>query len=127
VEPHGIGKRVLVVDDDDIARELLSSILRDAGFEVFELPSPIGATQTLLNQEIDLLVLDVFMPSMDGDKLTKLLRSNRRLSKLFIVLVSGTGLEELSAMGRRVQANAVVPKADARRRLVEVVRASAPS
>jgi CheY-like chemotaxis protein len=121
-----MGKRVLVVDDDDIARELLASILRDAGFEVFELPSPIGATHTLSTEGIEVLVLDVFMPSMDGDKLATLLRSNRRLSELFIILVSGTGMEELTAVARRVRANAVVPKADARYRLLPAVQASGP-
>jgi hypothetical protein len=36
--------RTLIIDDDDIARELLRSSLEDASHAVFELPSPIGAT-----------------------------------------------------------------------------------
>ena len=40
--------RVLVIDDDDVARELLMSTLERGGHAVFELPSAIGATQYLL-------------------------------------------------------------------------------
>ena len=56
--------RVLLIDDDDIAREYLASLLRDAGHEVFELPSPIGATRTILSEGIEAVVLDVIMPDM---------------------------------------------------------------
>ena len=80
--------RVLLIDDDDIAREFLASLLKDGGHEVHELPSPIGATRTILNEGIDVVVLDIFMPQMDGDKSAKMLRENPRLEGMGIVLVS---------------------------------------
>ena len=112
-------KRALVVDDDDVARELLSSILRNGGFEVFELPTPIGATHTILREDIDVLVLDVFMPSMDGDKFERLLRGNPKLGNLNIVLVSGASMDELSVVAKRVSASAVIPKDQVRERLLD--------
>ncbi len=116
MEPN---KRALVVDDDDMARALLASILREGGFEVFELSSPIGATQTILRHRIDVLVLDVFMPSMDGDKFARLLRGNPKLTQLNIVLVSGASMAELSKVASRVSASAVIPKDQVRERLLE--------
>jgi CheY-like chemotaxis protein len=116
MEPN---KRALVVDDDELARALLSSILRDGGYEVFELPSPIGATQTILRNDISVLVLDVFMPSMDGDKFARLLRGNPKLSQLNIVLVSGASMEELTQIASRVSASTVIPKGEVRERLLD--------
>lgn len=113
--------RVLLIDDDDIAREFLASLLRDAGHEVYELPSPIGATRTILNENIDVVVLDIFMPQMDGDKSAKMLRENPRLEGIGIVLVSSCDASQLEEIAARVKADAVVPKSEARTRLVPTV------
>jgi CheY-like chemotaxis protein len=113
--------RALLIDDDDIAREFLASLLRDAGHQVFELPSPIGATRTILNEKIEVVILDVFMPEMDGDKFAKMLRTNPRLTGIAIVLVSTCEPEELVEIAARVKADAVVSKAEARTKLADAV------
>jgi CheY-like chemotaxis protein len=113
--------RALVIDDDDIARELLVSILRDGGYEAFELSSPIGATRTISREEIDIVVLDVMMPDLSGDKLAKMLRANPRLGRLGIVLVSSCGLDELNELATTVRADAVVAKRDVHEKLLAIV------
>jgi CheY-like chemotaxis protein len=113
--------RILLVDDDDVARELLSSLLIAAGHQVWELPSPIGATRTILSERIEVVILDIFMPLMDGDKSAKMLRENPRLQGLKIILVSSCEEQRLRALADRVGADAVVPKADVRARLAHVV------
>ncbi len=110
--------RVLVIDDDAIARELLVSILREGGHETFELHSPIGATQIIARDGVDAVVLDVMMPALSGDKLAKMLRSNPRLSHLHIVLVSSCDKRELDNLAKQVHADAVVSKRDARTTLL---------
>lgn len=119
-----MGSRVLLIDDDDVAREFLAELLREAGHEVFELPSPIGATRTILSEGIDAVVLDVFMPDMDGDKSAKMLRENTRLAGLAIILVSSSELRKLEEIAARVKADAVVCKADARTMLVPTVQSA---
>jgi CheY-like chemotaxis protein len=113
--------RILLIDDDDIARELLSSLLVAAGHQVWELPSPIGATRTILSERIEIVILDIFMPQMDGDKSAKMLRENPRLHDLGIILISSCEEERLRNLADRVGADAVVPKAEARAKLVQVV------
>jgi CheY-like chemotaxis protein len=114
--------RILLIDDDDITRELFSSLLVAAGHQVWELPSPIGATRTISANRIDIVILDIFMPQMDGDKSARMLRENPRLKDLGIILVSSCEQERLSSLAERVGADAVVPKAEARAKLVPVVR-----
>jgi CheY-like chemotaxis protein len=72
-----------------------------------------------LRNDISVLVLDVFMPSMDGDKFARLLRGNPKLSQLNIVLVSGASMEELTQIASRVSASTVIPKGEVRERLLD--------
>jgi CheY-like chemotaxis protein len=121
--------RALVIDDDDIARELVVSILRDGGYETFELSSPIGATQMISREKIELLVLDIMMPGLSGDKLAKMLRANPRLGRIGIVLVSSCNPAELEQVATSVRADAVVLKPEIRKKLLPTlmrVRASFP-
>lgn len=113
--------RALVIDDDDIARELLVSVLKDGGYETFELPSPIGATQTIFQEQIDVVVLDVMMPALSGDKLARMLRSNPRLGNLVIVLVSSASMDDLKQLAASVKADAVVSKRDVRKSLLSAI------
>ncbi len=117
--------RVLVIDDDDITRETMLDLLACAGYEVFSLPSPIGATQRLLQDSIDVVVLDILMPSLRGDKLAVLLRKHPRLQHLGVILVSGASPAQLQRLAAEVSANAILEKADLDTKLVAAVQRAA--
>ena len=113
--------RVLVIDDDEIVRELMCEILRHSGCEVIGTGSPIGVTKLITQHRIDVVVLDVMMPDISGDKLAKLLRSNPKLRELAIVLVSSDKQEHLAQIAAEVSADSVLTKADVRTQLSLVV------
>jgi two-component system phosphate regulon response regulator PhoB len=113
--------RVLVIDDDDVARELLMSTLERGGHEVYQLPSAIGATRMIAEHKIDVVVLDVMLPDISGDKLARLLRQHSRGAKLGIVLVSSRPLAELNGLAAAANADAVVQKGQIRAQLVTTV------
>jgi len=113
--------KVLVIDDSDLAREHLRGILSGAGMEVFELPSAIGATREVMRNGIDAAVIDISLPGLSGDRLVGLLRSNRKLAHLVIVVVSARTTDELA--GLNVGADAVIPKENAARELTGTLRA----
>jgi CheY-like chemotaxis protein len=120
IGPNGL--RVLVIDDDDVAREMLCDLLKEAGHHVHDLPSPIGATRAIFDLNIEAVVLDVMMPSINGDKLSRLLRQASRGKHLTIVLVSSRPLAELSQLASAAQADAVVSKAAARKELASILK-----
>src|SRR5262245_54945747 len=102
--------KVLVVDDDPTARELLSSELAQAGYETLSLPSSIGVTRFIQEQNIEVVIIDVHMPSLRGDRLAKLLRGNPKFAKLVVILVSGESEVELEPLSSTVGADAVISK-----------------
>jgi CheY-like chemotaxis protein len=101
---------VLIIDDSDIARELMRESLHRYGHRVLTMPSPIGATQTILRESIDVVVIDVNLPTINGDQLAKLFRKQSRLDRVGMVLVSGIDLDALEKLARESQADAVVTK-----------------
>src|SRR5260221_8167619 len=80
---------VLLVDDDEIVRKLVSSILQRAGFKVLEAsngPMALGVAAQY-GSDIDVLLTDVIMPQMPGTQLAVSLKSSRPEVKL--ILMSG--------------------------------------
>ncbi|HKQ67981.1 MAG TPA: response regulator [Polyangiaceae bacterium] len=113
---------VLVIDDDAIGRTLLCETLREHYSELTEVTTPIGASRIVSQERIDVVVLDVEMPNLSGDKLAKLFRTNPRLAHVGVVLVSGTGDDQLALLGLECQADATVTKAKVRADLVKAVQ-----
>ncbi|KIR03704.1 Two-component response regulator colocalized with HrtAB transporter [Lachnospiraceae bacterium TWA4] len=66
---------ILVVEDDKSTRKLMTAVLKHAGYEVFSAENGEDALQFMDKQHIDLILLDVMMPKMDGYEFTETLRS----------------------------------------------------
>ena len=76
---------ILVVDDDKNTRLLFRAVLENAGYTVSTAENGEDALTVMDQVHIDLVVLDVMMPKMDGYELTKLLReSNQNLPILMV-------------------------------------------
>ncbi len=115
--------RVVIIDDDDFEREFLVDLLQRAGgFNVSSLGSVFGLTNHLIHERVDVVILDVMMPSIRGDKLAALLRKNPALASLGVVLISSLPEAELAPLMVEVQVDAFVSKANVRTDLASVVR-----
>ena len=106
--------RALVIDDSDIARARLVELLNSGGFDVVQLASPIGATQAVLKHKVSIVLIDVVMPAMRGDRLAVLLRANRRMAGVGVILVSGDSSVDLDRMLEETGADATVSKSNLR-------------
>jgi two-component system, OmpR family, response regulator len=83
--------RLLVVEDEPNIRELLSTSLRFAGFEVHTAGDGASALKLAESERPDLLVLDVMLPDMDGFSVTRRLREQGRLVPVvFLTARDGT-------------------------------------
>jgi len=84
--------RILVADDDKNIRRLFTAVLENAGYTVVTAENGEEALRLLDTERIDLAVVDVMMPVMDGYELTRELRSARE--DLPILMVSARQLAE---------------------------------
>jgi DNA-binding response OmpR family regulator len=83
-------KRILIVEDDDAIRHVLSDALQDAGFAVATAIDGIDALDQVDQHPPDAILLDLMMPSMDGWSFIETCRSNRRSAEIPIGILSAT-------------------------------------
>ena len=81
---------ILVVDDDKNTRLLLRAVLEKAGYTVSLAEDGVAALQVMDREHIDLVVLDIMMPHMDGYEFTQTLRATA--NELPILMVSAKQL-----------------------------------
>ena len=80
--------RILVADDEQDVRDLLTDILLDMGFEVIEAADGGEALDKACNEHPDLIILDVLMPVMDGLQVLGRLRENSAFAEIPVILTS---------------------------------------
>jgi PAS domain S-box-containing protein len=85
--------RVLVVDDENAARYLISSLLKGHGYEVVEAVDGRDALEKARAEPVDIVVSDILMPNMDGYQLCREWKSDPELSKAPLVFYSATYTE----------------------------------
>lgn len=66
--------KILVVEDDTNVRKLMCAVLRQNGFEAFQAEDGVAALALMDKQHVDLVLLDIMMPNMDGYELTRQIR-----------------------------------------------------
>lgn len=80
-------KRVLIVDDEVSIRRTLEAVFRDEGFEPFSVDSGSAALSKLQEIDPDLVILDIWMPGMDGVETLK--RVKELSASLPVIMISG--------------------------------------
>lgn len=79
---------ILLAEDDRSARRFLEVILQRAGFQVITAADGLEAMKLALSSEVDLVIADSIMPHLSGQELCRLLRSNPKVARLPIVLLT---------------------------------------
>jgi two-component system, OmpR family, response regulator len=82
--------KILVVDDDPHIRELVHVFLRNAGLEVVEASDGVDALSKLDSVKVDLAVIDVMMPNMDGWELCQELKASLDIPILMLTAKAET-------------------------------------
>ena len=75
---------ILVVEDDKHTRKLLETILKREGYGVLKAEDGVVAMEVLDNHHIDLIILDIMMPNMDGYEFAKELREANCMTPILI-------------------------------------------
>jgi len=80
--------KILIVDDDSNIRELVLLFLKKEGFELYEAADGLKALQLLEKVKVDLAIIDIMMPNMDG---WELCREIREFSDMPILMLTAKG------------------------------------
>ena len=100
---------ILVIDDSEDSRNLVTQVL-GSEHEVFAIESWVYATDYIFKHDIDLILLDINMPGLSGDKLAGVLMKSVKSKPLNIVLFSAMDEADLRRTAKEVGAKGYIPK-----------------
>jgi len=89
--------RILVIDDEEVMRELLRLHLTSAGYAVQAAEDAIAAGYAVLKSPPDLIVCDVEMPHMNGIELIRALRADKSLPPVPVIFLTSVDEGEVRA------------------------------
>ncbi|QTD50478.1 two-component regulator propeller domain-containing protein [Sulfidibacter corallicola] len=112
------GTCILIVDDDDVNRRVLSNLLVPRGFHVKEADGGLDALRRISRSEFDLVLLDVMMPGMNGYEVCQKIRETHPPHDLPVVLVTALSGDTEIGQGFAVGANDFVTKPISKEELV---------
>ena len=100
--------KILVVDDEPRMRKLVKDFLSAKGYEVLEAADGEEAVERFMgDREIDLLILDVMMPKMDGWEVVKAVR---QYSRVPIIMLTARGEERDELLGFKLGVDEYISK-----------------
>ncbi len=100
-------KKILIIEDDLDIQELIQFFLEDQGYEVITASDGIDGIAVFLKEQIDLILLDILLPKMDGYAVCELIRKE---SEVPIIMISALGREEDQIKGFEMQIDDYIPK-----------------
>ena len=105
-----MSERLLVVDDEEANRDVLSRRLQRNGFTVETVENGLQALSRLAESSVDLVLLDSMMPGMTGIEVLKRLREHRSPDQLPVIMVTAVSESERIAEAFKLGANDYVTK-----------------
>ena len=118
------GSKVLVVDDNETAQEILNAYLTNLGFDVFVVSSGQEAIDLLVQEGIvfDILVVDWKMPGFDGVETIREINRRMKLEKIpIIIMASAYDLDELKSLFPELGINAFLNKPHTPSQLMDAI------
>lgn len=103
-------KKVVIVDDDEFFLKGLSDVLDKAGFHTLVAKSWVDLAEITADVIPDLILLDLVMPSLSGEKICNVLKRQRKTRDIPVLLYSGQEREKLESLARECGAQGIVEK-----------------
>jgi len=117
-----MNKRVLVVDDSELVLVKAREALAAGGYAVYTAISAAAADSYIYGEaRPDIIILDVMMPMLDGDKKAKLLKGDDLVRDIPVLLLSSKNEEELNRLAAESGADGYIRKPFTFRELVDKI------
>jgi CheY-like chemotaxis protein len=121
--PIGRMVRIMVVDDDPDTVTVLSRYLQREGFATLEALSGAQCLKLVGEHHVDVILLDLMMPEMDGFQVVRALKNNPATAEIPIIMVTARDDIESRAEGMRVGVSDFLAKPVFRRQLANRIKA----
>jgi two-component system alkaline phosphatase synthesis response regulator PhoP len=83
-----MNKNILVIDDEPDILEFVERVLKDAGYSIVKAKDAKQGLAILHSEKIDLVLLDIMLPEFDGWQLMQIMKSDERLKKIPVAMLT---------------------------------------
>jgi DNA-binding response OmpR family regulator len=102
--------KILIVEDNRVIVEIVSCVLRRAGYEVSFAYDGVEALQQIEQHKPDLIILDLGLPKLPGEEVCKEVRRNKKTSDIPIIMVTAKSRDSDKVIGKVLGANHYITK-----------------
>ncbi|HJV36847.1 response regulator transcription factor [Geomonas sp.] len=118
-----MGKKILIIDDSEVVLAMVKDILEEAGYQVDTATNGIEANRYIFSRnQPELIIMDIMMPMLDGNKKAKILKDNELSRDIPILLLSSKNEHELRALVEEAGADGYILKPFSRLEMVSIVK-----
>ena len=118
-----MARKILVVDDEENIRELISYNLGQEGYEMLKAADGREAEKIIEENSVDLIILDLMLPEIDGFTLCRRLKNSERFQQIPIIMLTARDEETDKVVGLELGADDYITKPFGTRELIARVRA----
>jgi DNA-binding response OmpR family regulator len=105
-----MSKKILVIEDDKFLRKIIKRKLISENYEVVEALTGLEGLE-LARKKVDLILLDLILPEMDGFEVLSKLKSDSETSNIPVIIISNLGEADQIEKGLKLGANDYMIKA----------------
>ena len=113
---------ILVVDDEEDVRAVLSARLESAGFQVTTASSGMEALTRIRAASPDMVLLDIMLPGIDGLGICGMLKHDQRFKDIPVVMMTARTQPQVRRASQKLGADAYITKPFNHEELIETVR-----
>lgn len=103
-------KKILIVEDDAVIRDVLKEHLENDGYDVVTAINGRDAVEVAKNERPNLIIMDIFMPVMDGWEATRIIKSDESLADTQVICLSAYTSPENIDKSREVGCDLILVK-----------------
>ncbi len=118
-----MNEKILIIDDSELVLAMAKDALEQAGYQVLTATNGIEANRYIFSKERpDLIIMDIMMPMLDGNKKAKLLKENEVSRDIPILLLSSKSEAEMRTLMAEAGANGYILKPFTAAQITDTVR-----
>ncbi|MEN6349986.1 MAG: response regulator [Syntrophomonas sp.] len=119
--------RVLLVEDNPLNRKIVGQMLMNYGFEVMMAPNGLECLKLLNDNQVDIILMDMQMPVMDGYETTRFIREDKNLSHLPVIAMTAHAMSGDRQKCLACGCSSYIAKPFKSEELVQMIRNNLPS
>ncbi len=114
-------RKVLFIEGNEPYRKTLAKRLEGAGFDVVTARDGLEGLKAVRKENPDLVILDILLPGLDGHKICRMIKFDKKLGHIPVIVLTSRDLDEVADLAKQVKADAFCIKTTRAPVLIDII------